>query len=82
MDHSRRQYLVRESRDEDHPRIAPLDLQDDLITVIRLSDGRAWCFAKLTKRFRAPFENSDSYAVARLASGERDLDRAIAWCGL
>jgi hypothetical protein len=77
-----RKYLVREARDADHPRMAPLNLKGDLITIIRLADGRAWCFAKRTRRFRAPFENCDQYAVARLASGERDLDRAIAWCGL
>lgn len=82
MDHSRRQFLVRESRVDDHPRIAPLDLKDDLVTIIRLSDGRKWCYAKTTRSFRGPFENSDSYALARLASRERDLDRAIAWCGL
>ena len=82
MDHSRRQFLVRESRNSDHQRIAPLDLKDELITIIRLSDGRAWCFSKRSRRFPSPYQNTQSYARARLGCGDRDLDRAIAVCGL
>jgi hypothetical protein len=62
LDHSRREFLVRESVSTDHPFLADLDEEQaeairrgwrpfQSVTVIRLRDGRKWVFACRTVRF-------------------------------
>jgi hypothetical protein len=79
LDHSRREYLVRDSIDGDHPMVAD-DRNEaitqelcwyELITIVRLRDGRRWIFGKHSNRFPDGFENTDAHARARLGVSGR-----------
>lgn len=76
LDHSRREFLVRRSRLDDHDAIKCGAVDHEMcITVTRLRDGRRWIFSEFSTRFPQRhrgqlrgFENTDAHARARLGA--------------
>jgi hypothetical protein len=82
-DHSTRKYRVRVSLRSETPHNIS-DATDGAtnlpvsITIIRLNDGKRWVFAERATGFTGPFEDTDSYAAARIAISV-DAKSAIEW---
>lgn len=86
IDNRDREFLVRESVDEDHPIISEntayaishgMELTDKYITVIRLNDGRKWVFDARCKNFPRGWANTDEYALHRLSLHEQAQTRTL-----
>jgi hypothetical protein len=79
LDNSCRKFLVRASIGNDHPIIADNRIDAhrmgmkpyELITIVRLRDGKTWILGGRAVGFPQRWKNTDEYARARLAANER-----------
>lgn len=77
LDHGQRQFRVRPSQPHDHPALKDGAVTvAQCVTIIRLSDGRRWVFARQSISF-LDFIDSDFHARERLAAGARAAFRLL-----